>query len=277
MEEKTMARNGKSPMSLSEIGTLAFGKKLGEQDLFTYPRFDELQTLLKLVTEQRVMGMVSGKAGVGKTTAVRAWTSQLATNRYQVLYFGQDQDGSNLLRRFAIAFGLKPKFRRPELILQVSQALADNDREGGKEVVAVIDEAHLFDDHTLEDIRLLTNSDFDTSSPIAIILLGQQALRLKLKVPSFDALNQRIRYRFFLEGFSQEDTRAYIRHRLGAVSASLDVFGEESIEKIFDAAEGVPREVNNICALALVKADSMGLDAVDEKIVKQVVLQREMS
>jgi len=67
----------------------------------------------------------------------------------------QDQDGSNLLRRFAIAFGLKPKFRRPELILQVSQALADNDLEGGKEVVAVIDEAHLFDDHTLEDIRLL--------------------------------------------------------------------------------------------------------------------------
>lgn len=272
-----MAKNGKSPMSLSEIGTLAFGKNLKEQDLFTYPRFDELQSILKLATEQRAMAMVTGKAGVGKTTGVRAWTSQLASNRYQVLYFGQDQDGSNLLRRFAIAFGLKPKFRRPELILQVSQALADNDREGGKEVVAVVDEAHLFDDHTLEDIRLLTNSDFDTSSPISIILLGQQALRLKLKVPSFDALNQRLRYRFFLEGFSQEDAASYIKHRLGAVGAPTDVFSEEAIEKIFDASEGIPREVNNVCVLALVKAESMGLDAVDEKTVKQIVLQRELS
>ena len=203
-----MAKNGKTAMSLAEIGTVAFGKNLGEQDVFCYPRFDELQALLQLAAEQKTMAMVTGKAGVGKTTAVRTWTNRLPNNRYQVLYFGQDQDGSNLLRRFALSFGLKPKFRRPELILQVSQALSDNAREGGKEIVAVVDEAHLFDDHTLEDIRLLTNADFDTSSPITIVLLGQQALRLKLKVPAFDALNQRLRYRFFLEGFSKDDAIA---------------------------------------------------------------------
>jgi len=272
-----MAKNGKTVMSLSEIATLAFGKNLGEQDIFTYPRFDELQALLRLAAEQKAMAMVTGKAGVGKTTAVRTWTNQLPNNRYQVLYFGQDQDGSNLLRRFALSFGLRPKFRRPELILQVSHALSDNAREGGKEIVAVVDEAHLFDDHTLEDIRLLTNADFDTSSPITIILLGQQALRLKLKVPSFDALNQRLRYRFFLEGFAKDDAAAYINHRLAAVGAPLDLFSEVAIEKIFDAAEGVPREVNNICALALIKAEAQGLEHVDEKIVKQVVVQRDLS
>lgn len=41
-----MAKNGKTAMSLSEIATLAFGKNLGEQDIFTYPRFDELQALV---------------------------------------------------------------------------------------------------------------------------------------------------------------------------------------------------------------------------------------
>ena len=271
-----MAKN-KTAMTLSEIATIAFGKNVGEQDVFNYPRFDELQSLLRLAAEQKAMAMVTGKAGVGKTTAVRTWAGQLPNNRYQVLYFGQDQDGSNLLRRFALSFGIRPKFRRPELILQVSQALSDNAREGGKEIVAVVDEAHLFDDHTLEDIRLLTNADFDTVSPVTIILLGQQALRLKLKVPSFDALNQRLRYRFFLEGFSKEDAAAYIKHRLAAVGAPADVFSDEAIEKIFNAAEGIPREVNNICALALIRADSKGLEQVDDKIVKQVVVQRDLS
>lgn len=272
-----MAKNNKPSMSLSEIASAAFGKNLAEQDVFTYPRFEELQTILRMAAEQRAMAMVTGKAGVGKTTALRTWTNQLAANRYLVLYFGQDQDGSNLLRRFAIAFGLKPKFRRPELILQVSQALHDNASEGGKEVVAVVDEAHLFDDHTLEDIRLLTNADFDTSSPITIILLGQQPLRLKLKAPSFDALNQRLRYRFFLEGFSQDDAAAYIKHRLTAAGAPTDIFTDEAIQKIFDAAEGIPREVNNLCALTLIKAEILGLDQIDEKVVKQVILQRDLS
>lgn len=272
-----MAKNGKTTMSLSDIATRAFGKNPGEQDIFTYPRFNELQSLLHLAAEQRAMAMVTGKAGVGKTTAVRTWTNVLPNNRYLILYFGQDQDGSNLLRRFALAFGLKPKFRRPELILQVSQALSDNAKEGGKEIIAIVDEAHLFDDHTLEDIRLLTNSDFDTSSPITIILLGQQALRLKLKVPAFDALNQRLRYRFFLEGFSKEDAVAYIHHRLTAVGAPVDVFNDKAIEKIFDAAEGIPREVNNLCALSLIKAEVLEEDQVDEKIVKHVIVQRDLS
>lgn len=272
-----MNKNGKTGPTLSELIGTAFGKMVAEDGFFSYARLDELHGFLKLCVTQRSMSMISGKAGIGKTTGVRSFTVGLPSNKYLVLYFGQDQDGKNLLRRFAQAFGLKPKFRRSDLALQVSEAASDCAREGGKEIVAVIDEAHLLDDRTLEDIRLLTNNDFDTMSPISIILLGQQQLRLRLKSPGFEALDQRLRYRYFLEGFTLEETRTYIKHRLTAAGGSSDIFTDEAIARVFDASEGVPREINNLCALALLKAENLGLDKVDEKLVKQLISQRELS
>jgi general secretion pathway protein A len=262
------------PMMLTDI---QFGKDVGEDELFSYPRFEELRKMLRVAIAQRAFSLVTGKAGIGKTTAVRSLIAELPTSKYHVMYFGQDQDGTSLLKRFAQNFGLKPKYIRSQVPMQISQALSDSISEGGKEVVTVIDEAHLLDARTLEDIRLLSNSEFDTSSSLSIILLGQQQLRNHLKDPRLEALNQRLRYRFFLEGFSAEETTAYIKHRVVAAGGDVDLFTSGAIRRIFDASEGVPREINNLCALALLKAETAGAEEVDEKIVKQLVSQRELS
>lgn len=262
------------PGNLTDI---RFGKNVGEEELFTYPRFEELRTMLRLSVVQRAFSLVTGKAGIGKTTAVRSFTSELAGSRYQIIYFGQDQNGTGLLKRFALLLGLQPRYLRHQVAMQISQALADNASQGGREVVAVFDEAHLLDAETLEDIRLLSNSNFDTSSALSIILLGQQQLRAHLKDPRLEALNQRLTYRFFLEGFTSAETAAYIKHRVETAGGSADVFTDDAIHRIFDASEGVPREINNLCSLALLKAQTNGVEEVDGKLVKQLVSQRDLS
>jgi general secretion pathway protein A len=256
---------------------LAFGKNVGSEAVFPYPQFLELQALLKLTLSERSLALVTGKAGIGKTTGIRAFTQGLPTSRYTVIYFGQDQDGVSVLQRFAIALGLKPKHFRMQIPMQIGQALADRFHESGKEVFAVIDEAHLLDSRTLEDIRLLTNMEFDTQSALSVVMVGQQLLRMKLKAPELEALNQRLRYRFFLEGFSLEETAAYVKHRLASAGILIDLFTDEAIQKIFDASEGVLREINNLCALALMKAQTTGMDRVDGKLVKQLISQRDLS
>lgn len=257
--------------------TLSFGKDITEDGVFSYPQFEELQKLLRCTVQERSMMAVTGKPGLGKTIGIRALTYQLPNNRYSVMYFGQDQDGQSLLSRFAQALGLKPKRFRGQLPMQISQALSDNIHEGGKEVVAIIDEAHLLDMRTLEDIRLLTNSEFDTQSPLSVILVGQQLLRIKLKAPELEALKQRLKYRFFLEGFSLDETAAYIKHRLTVAGASPELFTEDAVKKIFDASEGVPREINALCTLATIKMQSNGIERIDGKLIKQLVSQRDLS
>lgn len=256
---------------------LPFGKALSKDEVFGYPQLDELKAMLKVAIEQRTMTAILGEAGVGKTTAVGLVTSDLPTNKNLILYLGQDQDGANLCRRLAAGLGLQPKRSRTQTLMQISQYLADNLIEQSKNIVVVVDEAHLLDSLTLEDIRLLTNADFDRTSPVTIILTGQLPLRTRLKAPGFEALNQRLRYRYALEGFSQDETAAYIAHHLKLVELPEDLFAPDAVRTIFLASRGIPREINNACILSLLKAKELELQSINAKLVKQVLDQRELN
>lgn len=208
---------------ISGLTQMPFGKALALEEPFVYKQYEEIAKLLGCAVKEKTIAMITGQAGMGKTTAIRTFVRGLPSNLYQVIYMGQDQHGTNLFRRFALSLGLKPNQWRFQLALQLSQHLQGNETLGGRQIVAVIDEAHLLGDATLEDIRLLTNSDFDQSSPVCVILAGQLSLRNRLREPMFVALNQRIRYRYALEGFSQEECIAYIKHRLQAVDVPQDL------------------------------------------------------
>lgn len=256
---------------------LPFGKAVTKDDIFSYSQLDEVKQILGLAIGSRSMSAVLGESGVGKTTAVCTVTDELPTNKFQVLYLGQDQDGGNLLRRLAMSLGLQPRQFRKQTLLQVSQFLADNLIEQSKHIVVVIDEAHLLDSSTLEDIRLLTNTDFDRSSPLSIILTGQLPLRTRLKSPGYEALNQRLRFRYALEGFSEKETADYIAHHLRLVELPEDLFSPKAVRAIFLYSRGILREINNLSLLSLLKAKNQELTSIDEKLVKQVIDQRELN
>ena len=258
------------------LGTL-FGKNVPREEMFAYDQFKELHSLLALTVQQRSMSLVTGQAGVGKTTGVRSFVDELPTNKYQIIYAGQDHDGGNLSRRLASSLGIQPKHFRSHTWLAISQHLADNLIEQGKELVLVMDEAHLLDDRTLEEIRLLTNNDFDRNSALTVIMVGQLSLRSRLKQTGFEALNQRLRFRYALEGFSADETADYIKVRLRSADLDDDFFSADSIKAIFLAAQGIPREINNICTSALLKAQSLAANKVDAKIVRAVLDQREIN
>ncbi len=102
----------------------------------------------------------------------------------------------------------------------------------------------MLDYTTLEDLRLLTNADFDRTSPFALILLGQLPLRSRLKAPGFEALSQRLRFRYALEGFTQDETAAYIKHHLHLAELPEDIFTPEAVKLIFLSSRGILREIN---------------------------------
>jgi type II secretory pathway predicted ATPase ExeA len=259
----------------SNFQTSPFSKTLPEDGIFSYSQFDELSRLLKRVIDERSILLLTGEAGVGKTTATRAFTDELPTNKYQIIYVGQDQDGINLSRRLAAALNIPPQRSKANTWLLISQHLSDNLREQGKEVVLVVDEAHLLENSTLQEIRLLTNADFDRTSPITLIMIGQLALRTRLKMAGQEALNQRLRFRYALEGLTEEETGDYIAHRLRSAQANTEIFSDDAVRTIFLASQGIPREINNLCTSAIMLAESLNVQQVDSKLVRQVVDQRE--
>jgi len=256
---------------------LPFGKAMTADEIFNYGQLDELKYLLKLAINERSIGLVSGQSGVGKTVGVHTVVSKLPTNKYSVVYLGRDQNGSNLIRHLAKGLGLPPARYRPHAWMQIAQHLSDNLIEQGKIPVVVVDEAHLLDDTTLEDLRLLTNADFDRASPLALILLGQLPLRTRLKAPGLEALSQRLRFRYALEGFTEEETAAYIKHHLCLAGICEDLFTQEAVKLIFLASAGLPREINTLCTLAMLKAQTASLSSIDAQLIRQILDQRELN
>lgn len=252
-----------------------FGKEITE--LYDYPQFAEVRHVLELALQDRSIALVTGQAGVGKTTGVKSFVDALPSNLYWVIYLGRDQQGTNVLRRFCMHLGLKPKQFRSQVILQIGQFLEEHIQENGRAILLVVDECHILDLATLEDLRLLTNVDFDRSSPLAITLIGQLSIRRQLKAPGYEAINQRIRFRYALEGLSLDETIAYIKHRLTVAGGPDDIFLADALKAIFAASGGIPREINNLCSAALLKAHSTGAKKIDAKLVKLILDMREVN
>jgi len=236
-----------------------------------HQQLEELQEMIRAAISQHSMLLISGPPGVGKTTGSRSVTDQLPPNKYIIVYIGQDQHGVNLLSKFCEALGLRPKRFRQHLVLQLSQWLTNNVKDGGKSVVVIVDEAHLQDDQTLEELRLLSNADYDQQSSFTLILIAQPWLRSRLKSPFFEPLAQRIRYRYSLEGLSKEDMVEYVRARLSAAGYTPTFFSDEALGLVFAHSEGIPRKVNNLCSQALLKARTLGLKQIDAALVKKVI------
>lgn len=252
-----------------------FLKDLGFRELYRYPQLEQLFQRIQSTTEDGTGLLVTGRAGTGKTTAIRGYLESLSS-RFRVIYLGQYQRGSALFSRLGIEFGIRKNLAGPRRMVGLIQRITEESTTG-RRLVLVIDEAHLLENPTLQDIRLLTNADMDRRSPMSLILVGQRWLRGMLKVEGQEALYQRLRLRYSLEGLSEMETEEYIEHHLKLVGSSKVPFTPEAIKLIFVASEGILREINNICYEALLVAASQKCKKIDVSIVNWVVDHREQS
>lgn len=254
-----------------------FGKDLTRQQLFMYPQVREMEEVLRLTLMDHSMSLGAARAGCGKTTVTRAYLEDLPASQYKVIYLGQDRKGTSLLARLADDLGLRPEEVRCYRSLHISKAIERQVMAGGKELVLVVDEAHLLDRSTLEDLRLFSNSKMDRHSMVSIILLGQIWLRDRLKYREYEALNQRLRLRYSLEGLSEVETGQYIEHHLRLVGCTKELFTTDAVKQIFIASGGIPRPINNLCVAGLLKAMLTKKKTVDGNLVKRVAKEQEVT
>src|SRR5271156_4942089 len=174
-----------------------FGKQIAARDLFARQAHAEAIARISFCIVEQALGVVTGDVGAGKTVAVRAAVAGLDPTRHQVIYVANPAFGTRgLYVTIVRALGAEPRFHKAEVMSQAADLLAAEEAERHRRVVIVVDEAHLLDPAQLEELRLLTNSEMDSSSPFAGILVGQPTLSRQLRMGMFAALDQRIATRF---------------------------------------------------------------------------------
>ena len=156
---------------------------------------------------------------------------------------------------------------------QAATLLANEETERHRRPVIIVDEAHLLTPEQLEELRLLTNADMDSTSPFAGILIGQPALARQLRMGIFAALDQRIAVRYQLKPLDLVETAGYLRHHLTLAGRTEPLFADDAIARLHRVANGLPRQINNAATAALIAAASAGKDLVDDTAAKKAAAE----
>lgn len=251
---------------------MPFTKDLAPSMLATTGAHAEAVARIGWCVQESALGVVTGEVGAGKTVAARAAVAGLDGSRHTIIYIGNPAVGARGIYAAIIsALGGTPRFHKAALIPQAQHLLAAEHDERGKHVILVLDEAHLLDHDQLEEIRLLTNTEMDSRSPFACLLVGQPTLRRRIKLGTFAALDQRIALRYAMPGMTTDETGHYIAHHLGIAGRSDPLFSDDAVELIHQVGRGLPRAVNNLAVQSLVAAYAAKRNIVDEASARAAV------
>ena len=194
--------------------------------------------------------MVTGRPGTGKSTLVNDLVDSLSSSGAKVAKLVSTQlEASDLLRMVAHSFGLETETLDKATILQRLDKLLMSYHSDGRRALLIIDEAQDLSVSALEELRLLTNLQLNSQPLLQIFLLGQEELRALVQGPGMEQVQQRLVAACHLEQLKEDETKAYIIHRLEQVGWQ----GEPAISNaiypaIFRFSAGIPRRINQICS-----------------------------
>ena len=197
--------------------------------------------------------VITGEVGAGKTTLVEWLRSQMDPGAYTIARISTTQVSEGDLFRLAMAgFGLTDEGTGKAGLLHRFEEVLREHQAAGKRCLLIVDEAQNLSMPALEELRMLSNITVDGRTSLQTILLGQPQFRRILASPNMDQLRQRVLTSYHLGPLSQEETRAYIEHRLHAVGWTGDPhWSDEAFATVYDHTGGIPRRINRLCSRVL--------------------------
>ena len=112
------------------------------------------------------VGLITEEVGSGKTVAVRKAVSLLEPSRHSVIYLSNPALGTRGIYQHIVAdLDEQSHFHKASLIPQ-AVSLLSGESETGHKILVVRDEAHLLEGAQLEELKLLTNAEMDSTSSL---------------------------------------------------------------------------------------------------------------
>jgi general secretion pathway protein A len=244
--------------------------------LFSTKKHNEaLAALYYGVRRRKGFVVMTGEVGTGKTMLVRCLLQVLNQTDVSYAYvFNPRLSAMEFLQYIAGDFRLPTSGKsKSTLLLELSSFLIARHQKGFTTVL-IVDEAHHLSADLLEEIRLLTNLETSEQKLLQILLVGQQELDEKLDSVDLRQLKQRIALRSHLSPLDLDDTRGYVYFRLqrSGNSKPSEIFPVETIVKIHEYSQGLPRLINTLCENALIHGYARQSQSICPEIIEEIAI-----
>lgn len=212
-----------------------------------------LARLSYAVSTKKGATLVIGDVGCGKTLICRKFFSTLRPRDHDIaLFINPSLNPTEFLRELLRQWGEEPKTPdKSELLVQIRDRIHRNHSRGVNTLIFIDEAQAIKSAETFEEIRLLLNYQLDDRFLLTVVILGQpEVLPSILSLPQ---LNQRISIRTRIGPLDWNDTVRYILTRIKRVGAVKCMFTPEALREVFKKSDGVPRQINTLCDLALLR------------------------
>ena len=252
------------------LNTLPFEEQIRAEKILNDERFTQVLNRLEYFAGYGLVALMTGHTGVGKSCLIHRFLDTLPAHRYQPLLLHISRvESAAMLRMIVAALDEKPSLGKDRLFRQI----LDKTRESDRTTLIVVDDAHLLNEATLTDLRLLVSAPQSVAPSIKLLLCGQPPLSKLLARASLADLLNRICVRCHLHPLTKDQTVCYIDQRLEASGGSDQLFETEAKHLIHDHTGGIPRAINNLATTCLIHAASKKLTRINDALVVEAAAE----
>ena len=244
-----------NPFSLDKINLLAH-----QQEVFD---------ILKVHSYQGGLCLLMGEPGTGKTV-IKSAIRQNADKTTIVIHIGRTlHTYFNTIKILCHAFNVDHSgsyFNCEKRLIEEAYNLNNH----GKNLIVIVDDAHLMDMNTLRKLRLLFD-DFPKNHNI--ILVGQVQLLHNMALKVNDDIKSRVTYSTILKKLNPDDMESFIANQLDMAGLPHNTFTENALALVIRSSDGIVRNARNLCLSCMVEAVRSTKKTIDIDNVNRVLIQ----
>jgi len=137
------------------LSALPFEEHISAENILVDDRFAQALNRLEYFAGYGLVALMTGPTGVGKSCLISRFLDALPAHRYQPLYLHISRlNAAAMLRMIVAALDEKPSLGKDRLFRQILDKIQGAERSA----VIVIDDAHLLNEGTLIDLRMLLSA-----------------------------------------------------------------------------------------------------------------------
>ncbi len=250
-----------------------FQNNLDRRFFYFSPTHSEaLVRILYSVTEERGASLVTGDFGSGKSMVFAQAAHELAAQGHEAAFINVPSvPADEFIRSVVYALGGSPQNLKKSDLLHALADYANLAAERNSRIVLFVDDAQTIrDKDTFEELRLLMNVRDEKHELIKVAIGGEPEVIAALnKVPG---IRRAVELRYHLVPLDENETKAYISHRLTVAGAKDEILPDGAIAEIVRWSKGVPRSINSVCDLALFIGQAKGASSISPEIVKEAAM-----
>lgn len=249
-----------------------FSKEVEDAELWLPPSKQAVLDDFVDAVHEKKSALLTGEPGAGKTCLLRALRHALGHDGFRLTYCHNVTLGRrDFYRQLCVALGLpRAHYTAGDIFYSVSTHVEDLAKERLYPVF-LVDEAHLLHQDTLDHLHILLNYAWDSRALLSLLLIGLPDLDDWMRLRRNRSLYSRLDHRLSIGALTPEDTVDYVRARVGRVGGPKELFSQDALALLHEAAAGSLRDIDRLATAALRLAARRKRKTVERDLLARVI------